>query len=332
MRLTLRSAFDRYHRSASHSARTIEDYYKAIDHWERLTGDPDLHEVDNLALWNFSQALMTSIPPGRNKPLSKTSVAKYLREVQAIFSTIGPVRHGKPDAFGILDRVPVCRKPPIDETPVITIEADEVDRIYEACRIATWPKKVSADGKWIQFVPVDWWRCLLVYLYNVGSRRNEFLGLRRDQIDFDRRMMTIDPEKHGDSNWKPLHANVIDHMRTIWLPNRTLLFACPRTRTLYKQWHRIQEAAGIHVPRPIDSDRKPYYSFHEVRKTAGTNWAEHSPSAAQHMLGHRSLNTTVRHYINRGKLAQRIEEKISQPSSFARRENDNPNILRFPAG
>jgi integrase len=84
-------------------------------------------------------------------------------------------------------------------------------------------------------------------------------------------------------------------------------------KSLYAAWHAIQEAAGINVDRSAEQGRKPYYGFHEIRKTCGTNLFGVSPAAAQQMLGHSSVETTQKSYANLNTLTEQALDQIPQP-------------------
>ncbi|TWT47170.1 site-specific tyrosine recombinase XerC [Thalassoglobus neptunius] len=338
--LTLREAFESYHRCRQHKARTIEDYYTALNHWERETVNPDVSQLTNLDLRRFREALLDHVPDGGINPLKPTTVAKYLREIQAIFVTLGPPGPRCPDSLGIIQQVPYCKKPLVGDTDVITATIEEIEAIYEACQVAQWPRKVTEeiDDTTLRVIRIDsahWWRTLLVYLYNIGSRLNEFLTLKTEWVDLQRGRLKIDPEKNGARNYKPINAALADHLERLLQAPREYVFACPKnSKKLYEVWYAIQAEAGIQVDREKGSRRVPFYGFHEIRKTCGTTWADFSEKAAQHMLGHKSINTTRKHYLNGSSIASKIE--IPQPGAFIREEestppppkNDGPPVLR----
>lgn len=318
--LTLRTAFEQFHKSGTNSPRTVEDYRTAINHWERVTGNPPLSKVTNFAMRAFRESLLTEPPPSQKRPLGKATVAKYLRSIQAILATVGPQCHGNPDGLGILQTIPCCAKPALPQSLPVVAEASEISAIYEACAGATWPRRVLDESsmKMLTLDPCHWWRTLLVYLYNIGSRRGEFLSLRWSQVDLTRKRLHVDPEKHGDRNYKSIPPILAEHLIPFFSPTREYVFAAPKGRKLlYQTWYAIQERAGIRVYRAPDSRLRPYYGFHELRKTCGTAWAALSESAAQHMLGHKSVNTTKRYYVNNRTVADSVAARFEQPAAFA---------------
>ena len=102
------------------------------------------------------------------------------------------------------------------------------------------------------------------------------------------------------------------------------LFGVPDSRRqLYKWWYAIQKAAGIN---------QPYYTFHEIRKTCGTAFYEQAPGAAQAMLEHSSIVTTMKYYANCDPILMRAVENLDQPAAFTSDDgpDEPPDILPFP--
>lgn len=308
-RLTMAAALRR-HLTSAHSKRTREDYETAVDHWRRITGDPPLHEVDNQTMSEFRERLATTPLPSTGRPPASTTVAKVLRALQAILSTVGPAQHGNPYGLGLIDRIPVCRKPPADPADPVVATGDEVGRIYRAAAGARWPNVEGLSAG-------DVWQALVVYLFNVGSRRNEFLSLKWYQVDLDRGLLTMRTLKRGRTITRPLVSVVVDHLQRLRVAGGELVFPFPRSRKLiYRTWHRVQQAAGIQVQRPLGSNRRPFYGFHELRKTCSQQLFRISPAAAQRMLGHASLETTRRHYCDADQLLVEATSQVVQPAEF----------------
>ena len=75
-------------------------------------------------------------------------------------------------------------------------------------------------------------------------------------------------------------------------------------KALYVQFHRIQKAAGIHLPCGRDHEHTPschLYGFHDERRAFATlNAGQMSGDALQKLMRHKSYTTTQR-YINMSK-------------------------------
>jgi len=316
--MTLRSAYNRYHKSHTHKSRTVEDYSTAISHWERLTGDPPIDQVNNLTCRDFKEAMFAYVGPDGRK-LAATTIAKYSRELQAIFCTLGPCSMKNKQGLDIIETIPCFPLVKVSDPLVVTAEDEEIAAILKSCEMATWPKKVvdEKSQRVITFEPSEWWLNLVLYLCTFGSRRNEFLALPSLDVDCAKRQITLKPDKNGARNYKPIPHELIPYFLAFQSQRREFFFATPKgQKTLYKQWHLIQKDAGIHVRRPAGSRRVEYFGFHELRKTCGTNWAAISPAAGKHMLGHKSQQVFDRCYTNSGKVARRVIDNFVSPTSL----------------
>lgn len=318
MSIRLRVAYETYHRSHEHSSTTIKDYHTALNHWERLTDDPPIDQVTNLTCRQFKEAMLSTPPPGQ-PPLRPATILKYMRELQAIFATLGPCGPQNKQGLGLLPSVPCFPSLRLDDPNVITAEDAEIAAILQHCAVATWPNRViEMHSRRVVLVhPPEWWLNLILYLGTFGSRRNEFLRLRCEDVDIERARLTLDPAKHGERNWKPIPRELLPYFAAFLSEPRELFFAAPRcVKLLYRQWHQIQQAAGIHVRRAAGSTRRPYYGFHELRKTCGTAWAAVSPAAGKHMLGHKSQQVFDRCYTNSNAVAQRSIAAFPSPTAL----------------
>lgn len=347
----LRAAYAKYYRSKTDKPRTVEAYEGALDHWERLTADPDFRDIDEQTLFEFQQSLIDDAGPApdeqmlfgwesepaarrrrskrsraRAPVLQPTTANKILRHVMAILNRLGPKAHGNPEGRGLIATVPYVRPLPEEPRDPRTASEEEIGRIYRAAEDAEWPHPLATG------VPTaDWWRALVVVLYNLGLRRNDFLSLQFAEIDFRGHSLRRKSEKTRKRKPKPLHSVVIDHLSRILPPPekpRLCVFGLPESqRQLYKTWYQIQESAGL---------SEPYYTFHEIRKTCGTAYYEVNPAAAQSILEHSSIATTDKYYANCDPILQRAVDQLRQPAAFSGGDDpDDPPgemILRFPAG
>lgn len=292
--VTLREAFEKYYRTPSLTSRTVESYENTFRHWENLTDDPSFDEIDNITLHGFKAAYLEYNSPA--------TFNKERRHLMAIINRMSPAVRGNPDGLGIIDRI-IYIKPAKESKKIPRVATDEqLNAIYEACDLATWPT--------FAFGAVNWWRAVLVFLYNTGLRRNDFLELEVGEVSLSLNLIMFDAEKTGKDQKLPLHQSVVDHFGKIW-SNRKHVFPKPKGyKQLYRQWYAIQTAAGI----PEDE----HLTFHQLRSTCGSNLFEKSPGAAQEMLGHSSIETTRRSYANLSRNLIKLAHEAHQPAAFTR--------------
>lgn len=163
-------------------------------------------------------------------------------------------------------------------------EVEEVQRLVEV----TSRIKGQLDG-----VPAAlWWRVLLAWLWGTGARIGETLCLRWEWVDLTRGVATIPAEARKGQTADQVYMLppwLVDELRRIQLPERTLVFPYPRTKSaMYHRWRKLIEWAGLKNER-----RKN----HKMRVTHAT-WIEALGGDAQRALGHSSREVTERHYID----------------------------------
>lgn len=307
--VTMRGAFEQYYWSPEMKPRTLEVYENMLRHWEDLTEDPTFAEMDSVTLHGFKTAYL--------EYNSAASFNKERRHFMAIINRMSPAVRKNPDGLGIVDRFIYIK--PIPETRKIPrVASDEqVNAIYDACDIATWPR--------FEFGPTAWWRALVVFLYNTGVRRNDFLNLETTDVNLQEALIQFDAEKTGKDQMLPLHQSVVEHFEQIWSDRKYVFPKSKGYKLLYRQWYEIQSFAGI----PADD----HFTFHQLRSTCGTNLFKRSPGAAQEMLGHSSIETTRKAYAFLTDHLVEVAQTQEQPSAFESRPDldPDPNILRFPA-
>lgn len=236
--------------------RTEEGYLNTLKHWENLTDDPVIADIDEVIIQNFRTAYLVFN--------SHASFNKERRHLLAILNRLSSRSNYNPRGLGIIHGVPLVSKLNEPESVPRIASEDDLNAIYTACRVAKWPYSVC-DAP-------DWWRALLVFIYNTGFKRAEFTGLLTGDVDLEQATIQYNGEA------LPLHRTVVDHMRVIW-SEREFVFQMPNSKKLlYREWHQIQTAAGI----------KNHYTFKDLRETHHHNISQeidaliieaHQPSA-----------------------------------------------------
>ncbi|MCG2682380.1 MAG: site-specific integrase [Planctomycetales bacterium] len=121
--------------------------------------------------------------------------------------------------------------------------------------------------------------------------------------------MPAEFDKCGVERVKPLHRVAIAHLLKIRLPNSSRLFEWRHGwKAFYKEWHAIQDMAGI--------ETKDHFTLHDLKRTAGTELSEiASPWVVQQMLDHSSINTS-RHYVNAAEQCREAVDNFPMPDCF----------------
>jgi integrase len=139
-------------------------------------------------------------------------------------------------------------------------------------------------------------------------RRGALLGLRWEHVHWQRSEIRLPAEldKCGQERLKPINRLVLRHLLRIRTP-RARVFAWNRSQgTWYKQWRRIQEAAGL--------PRDEWIGLHDLKRACGTRLATvASLWVVQRRLDHSSLSTS-QHYINATREEREAIERMPLPS------------------
>ena len=127
--------------------------------------------------------------------------------------------------------------------------------------------------------------------------------------------------RHEDNKGKrddvvPLHPVVVDHLRKLVDFGEVVFYWPHHERTLWTDFARIQEAAGIHLPCHEKHEHTPachLYWFHDLRRAFATLNAETmTADALQTLMRHKDYQTTKR-YINLANQVNRAVEGLHVP-------------------
>jgi integrase len=295
---------------------TIEAYLNAIGHWERillslhlvdpsLPKDPQLYQIDDETCENFRAYASNGNPA--------TTCNKWFRHIRAVLNLMGPrLAHSKRSRRNrcYFIEVPWLEDLPENEPQPVQMPDDHVDRLYASCPKATWPLKKRTGC-----LSGDWWQCSLVLLVTYGMRREDWLWLRRDSVNFDKKSLVFRAKKTKKNHLLVTNPYVTAHL--LRLNTTTDLFFNPTLahKQLYEQWHKLQDAAGIARPDGL------HYTFKDLRQTCASRYHEQFPHTAELLLGHalpRSSKVTFESYIGDRLIApvHNAIRKIKPPESF----------------
>jgi integrase len=136
-----------------------------------------------------------------------------------------------------------------------------------------------------------------------GWRIGDIMALRREDLDLEEAFaITRAEDNKGNREERvKLHPVVIDHLRQLPVFSPVVFPWNHHRRTLDDEFHRIQEAAGIHLPCRRNHQHTPachVYGFHDLRRAFATMNADKlTADALQALMRHKSYQTTQL-YIN----------------------------------
>jgi integrase len=280
------------------SVRTIREYRATLRYWREVTRNPLLAEITDEDLYRFREVLRGALSPA--------TVNKHLRHVAAVLNRAGPRWPGsKRSTLRILDDVPGCESLRTERHLPRDVDDATLAAIVAACRFAVYPRIAGVQ-------PRRWWEALLLAALTTGYRHAGLLSLRWDGIDWQR--ATVRLEACGDKcrreRIKPLRAELLIRLQAIQ-NGSPLIFAWPHSSvTWYRQWHAIQEAAGL--------PRSAHITFHDLKRACLTRVARVGGSAwAVQLMGDHSSIRTSEAYVNATSEARAMVERLPLPPGFA---------------
>lgn len=281
-------------KAAGLSPKTLKETRTAFAHFRRLCKPGRVSKVTTAAVDAYKTARLTERGLREGTTVSHATLNKELRHLRAALRKAkkwGYTREAPDvDMLRELGRLP-CYVPP-----------EHFAALYAACKAARLPRVQGID-------PPDYWRALLVLIYQTGWRIEQVLSLCRGDLNLATgELFSAGEDNKGGRDVKlVLPALAVEHLGRLPSFAETLFPWPHRQATLWREFHRVQDAAGV---KP---ERKPYYGFHDLRRAFATLNADRlTPDALQRLMQHRDRQTTQR-YINMGRQLRPAAENVFVP-------------------
>jgi integrase len=269
--------------------QTRTNYRHAFrDFAEFLAREPLLSDLSDETLAAFMNWLLDV------RQLAPVTVNERAGRLKAFWTWAARKRHV--DQFPTVGRVPVPEKIPQ------AWREDDLVKLFNACR------RQRGD---ICGVPAwRWWFCLHGWLWCTSERIGATMRLRVEDLRLDDRLAIV-PAGIRKGKRQPrvyvLWPDLIAMLREILPPvtdARSLVFPWPKhATTFYYDYGKLLRMADL----PFDRSSKP----HRMR-VSHASWRHVAGEDATAALGHRSADTTRRHYLDPTLLKQ-DESKLFRP-------------------
>jgi integrase len=166
-----------------------------------------------------------------------------------------------------------------------------------------------------------WWKALISVAYGSGLRRNEILHLAWINVDFENQQIRISPKKETAKTikWEPKDhekrvvpmadetAQLLANLQVQAKESFPYIFISPqrleriRERQKAGKWNSRSDVIN-NFGRDFDIIRRRASivecSFHDLRRSAITNWAGQLPiQVVQQLAGHSDISTTRKYYL-----------------------------------
>lgn len=358
--LTLRDVWETLKRpeieQEGRAAETLADYGRHLDRWEEFFETPDgqKYRIINPALGQIDREMLLAWRGWlTRRPMGARSANKHLGTIHALLACAESHRK-----IGATPRLP-----PLSThvaAAKLYLSYQEIDQLYEACELATWPRQ-DGRGEDLPWPAVRYWRALIVMLFNYGCRTQELVAYERSakpmrwrQIHWQRESPAIAGRALCDWGWLayvptkqerhkpeplvlPLNEATAWHLKSIEPPEVDVerpLFDWPLSPdSFYQTWDEILAGSKVKPKAdPVTGEAAKYQLLH-FRKTCTTWLNHHCRGIAPHITGHaargRDDAVSSKHYDNVELAVLKALRELPQPSAFQAAMLGNQQRLLF---
>jgi integrase len=282
--------------ASTKAANTRAQYVRAFDHFEAIAKPGYVDAITTATVDKFiAKRSAGTIDPDTKECVrpEPATVNKELRHLRAALR--------KAAKWGMVPQSPDFAMMREEERDPYFVDDATFAALYGACGDMTRP-----EGR--RYPSADWWKALLAFAYLTGWRIGEILDLRRDDVDLETGIATVDAAstKGRREARIELHPVVINHLRAI-VEFQPMVFDWPHhERTLWADFAALKTAAGVEFPG----------AFHRLRfGFANANVDALPADLLQKLMRHRDAKTT-RQYINAAERMKRAgtADKLHVPA------------------
>lgn len=304
---------------------TVQNHLKAaIGHFGP---DRKLSSIRTRHVRDWIEELLDT-PNGRGGTLSKGTVRHYLNSLSNLY------RRTLEDEIVVQNPVAnLMEKPQPEQTESDWLEAHEMSLLLEAARVL----EPDTDAGALDFI-----HPLVATFALTGARKKAVLGLRREDIDFERKTVRFRPNQHrrlktsGSNRTVPLWPQLEEILRPHLLGKTLrvgLLFPSPdgggMLHDIRKQLDAVGELAGFEEGRIRTKIFR--HSYCAARLQTLDDGHPVSPYTVARELGHSSTRMVDRVYGHLGKVRNRSEQVEFRVSQHENRLEDELRRLREAA-
>lgn len=287
--------------------RGLDVYDQVLRRWKELTGDPPLKQIDEETLSGFLQQLEEFPATDRQgrvaiKRLAPNTRRKHWAHLDRVLKLAGPRTRENRSGKGLVKTIPFCEPPPKEHTPVkpaFTLE--EINQWLAVCRLAPSPRTLQG------ITAAQFWRALIYWIYNVGTRIETTLAVEWDMIRGD--WLYLPPAiMKGHAGKEPcVNAHALAAIEPLRRAGWPRVFPWPHGSGWLQAVRR-----GLLATSRIAPLRQRELGFHALRRAMTGVVAQRHALVAQDQLGHTQWETTARHYLPR-EVRVRVMNDLPQP-------------------
>lgn len=264
------------------NARNVEQHLKW---WREQLGNRQLTDVTAKEIAECRDKLIKE-PTHQNKVRAPATVVRYLSSLSTVFETAIKEWHW-------IEKNPVklIRKPTVSNARTRFLDEEECKKLLASCKESRNPYLYS----------------IVVIALCSGMRRGEILGMRWQDIDFDKKLIILPKTKNGSIRYVPIVGIAFQILKNMF-DDETILdptyhvfpsLNLERYLDIRSAWVFALRRAGI-----------TNFNFHDLRHSCASFLAMSGATQRDiaEILGHRDLRMTHRYsHLTRSHLAEALE-------------------------
>ncbi|MGD0465913.1 MAG: site-specific integrase [Gammaproteobacteria bacterium] len=269
--------------------KSEHDQFTQLQWWKKAIGSHSLADVTPQLIVKHRDQLAKEITV-RGQQRSTATVNRYLAVLSHLFTMA--VKE-----WGWLESNPLLKVSKLKETRgrVRFLSDNEREHLLKICQ--------QSDSHYLYLIVV---LCL-----STGARKMEILGLRWENVDLNRAVITLHETKNGERRLLPLTGHALKLMKQhakVKAVSTSLVFPSKNLKKpidIRTPWETVVRRAGI-------AD----FRFHDLRHSAASYLAMSgaSPTEIASILGHKTLQMVKRYAhlseAHTSKVVARMNEKI----------------------
>ena len=231
-----------------------------LEFWVKHIGIKQVNNISSSDIYNTLDCLP--------KHLSNATYNRYKAAASVVFNYACRQYNLTSNPIGLIPSKPE------DNHRVRYLSTSERKRLLKACREVSWSKLYL----------------LVLTAITTGARRGELLGLRWNDIDFERQTAYVQTTKNGQPKVLPLTNDVVKELTKFRQQDSPLIFNSEikphKAFCFNKQWKKVLEIAEVED-----------FTFHCLRHTCASYLAQSGASLLEiaDVLGHKQISVTKRY-------------------------------------
>lgn len=286
-------------------SKTIAVDRTALRYWGQFTRDPSLDDLDEYDCADFTER-HAELPGRAGKLCSPNTIRKHCTHLQYILDRAGPRSRRVRTAARLIAEPPGFDRPRLrTKAHPEVIPLEEIAAWLQACRFAAAPNGLP------RISPAEWWRALILFVYNTGLRIDTVMRLEWSMFNqagwLDVPAEIFKGGQHGGLFYVNSAAReAIERLRKA-RQDRVFPWHAWPTSSSYLHKHRRRIWQHAHICRPGNG-------FHGLRRALLTWLSGHNDLIARFVAGHVAGNDILRgHYVDHRKIVHDLLERVPQP-------------------